>query len=171
MNSPMNTEPIQDYSDLQHRLEGVMRRLCPPWLRGDLDDLVQAAQLKIYRRGDSLTELESSFLYRVGHSVMVDEIRRVKRRREVRSQDVVENARGTEVDPEVAAAGHELGQTIHLCLAELKPEYRRAVSLHLHGHSVPEIATLLGIDKKKADNLVYRGVSRLREALNRRGLP
>ena len=47
---------------------------------------------------------------------------------------------------------------------------RLAVTLHLQGHSVPEVGRLMGWSAKKADNLVYRGRADLRECLELRGI-
>lgn len=165
----MQTTSPEPYDELQSRLLSVMRRLSPPWLANDVDDLVQAAQLKIFRRGDVVEELDSTFLYRVGHSVLVDEIRRRKRRQEVPVDTL--DAPGEEVDPEAAASGRETGAVIHACLDSLGDDYRRAVTLRLQGHTVPEIGRLLHIKEKKAENLVYRGLQQLRSHLRKRGYP
>lgn len=149
-----------------------MRRICPRWLTGELEDLVQAAQMKLLGRQDSLDDLPSAFLYRVGHSVMVDEIRRRKRRQEV-SVDPLQGQEPpavSEIGPEARAAGLELGLAIQACLTELKPDHKRAVALHLQGHSTNEIGDLLGHNRKKAENLVYRGLIELRALLRTRGL-
>ena len=168
----MHLHFVDPHHELQQRLERVLQRLCPRWLRDDLDDLVQASMLKIHRRGDDINTIETGFLFRVGHSVMVDEIRRRKRRHEVSFEDTTAQNRPntSEISPESAAAGTELGKAIHACLQTLKPDYRRAVSLRLHGHTVPEIAELLAVSPKKADNLVYRGMADLRDQLRKRGL-
>lgn len=166
----MVSNPDIDHAALREQLRRVMRRICPAWLSGEMEDLVQAAQLKILRRA-SAGPLETAYLYRVGHSVMVDEIRRRKRRPEV-PVDPVDGPQHPDerVGPETRAVGMELGIAIHACLSELKPHQRRAVTLHLQGHSVPEIGELLGFNRKKAENLVYRGLADLRERLRKRGL-
>src|SRR5687768_12088948 len=70
-----------DYAELRRRLEIAVHHVSPPWLAPQADDLVQAAMLKVYRAAGA-DALQSAFLYRVAHSVIVDEIRRVKRRKE-----------------------------------------------------------------------------------------
>jgi RNA polymerase sigma-70 factor (ECF subfamily) len=45
-----------------------------------------------------------------------------------------------------------------------------AVVLRLQGHSVPEIAAILGWAQTKANNLVFRGLKDLRRCLERKGL-
>lgn len=165
------TEP--DYADLRRRLEGAVRRVCPPWLSDHADDLVQAAMMKIMRTiGEGNGELNTSFLYRVAHSVVVDEIRRVRRRREeamTPSQPERISAPGAK-GPESAAAGHQIGAAILDCVSHLHPDRRRAVTLNLQGHTVPETGRLLGFNDKKAENLVYRGLADLRECLRKKGV-
>lgn len=162
----MSTNPAP-HLELRTRLEGVLSRLTPTWLRSELDDLVQAAHLKILGRSGA-EALPQSFLYRVGHSVLVDEIRR-RKRKPVQSLGNVEPLAADE-SPEVLVAGHEIGAAIRRSLKELRPDQRRCVALYLQGHSVPEIARLLSFDPKKAENNVYRGLATLRERLRAQGL-
>ena len=63
-----------------------------------------------------------------------------------------------------------IGAVIVECLALLSVNRRRAVTLYLQGHSVPEAATLLDISPKNAENLVYRGLAELRCHLKARGV-
>jgi RNA polymerase sigma-70 factor (ECF subfamily) len=73
-------------------------------------------------------------------------------------------------DPEERTAGRETGRAIRDCLGRLVSPRRTAVTLHLQGHSIPEIGRLMGWDGKKADNLVYRGMADLRECLESKGV-
>jgi RNA polymerase sigma-70 factor (ECF subfamily) len=52
----------------------------------------------------------------------------------------------------------------------LKYERRLAVTLYLHGHSVPDAARILDWSAKRTENLVYRGLADLRECLLSKGL-
>lgn len=53
------------------------------------------------------------------------------------------------------------------CLGSLKADRRRA--LYLQDHPVPEIAEQLESNRKRASNLVYRGLDGLRVELKKRG--
>jgi DNA-directed RNA polymerase specialized sigma24 family protein len=55
-------------------------------------------------------------------------------------------------------------------LAELAPEKRRAVGLHLQGFTTEEIGELLGWSEPKARNTVYRTMAVVRQELVTRGL-
>jgi RNA polymerase sigma-70 factor, ECF subfamily len=153
------------------RLVVAVRRVCPPWLRDSSDDLVQTAVMKLLR---STVEIESTdaYLSRVAYTVVIDEIRRRKRRREVGlSPSLPERLRDSgELSPEARARGDQIGKALLACLQSLSADRRRAVALYLQDHSVPEIAELLGWDAKKASNMVYRGLGDLRTALARRGI-
>lgn len=170
--SPMeHQEGGHDYGELRVRLEGAVRRVVPEWMADQADDLVQMSLMRILRSYPD-ADLNTSFLYRVAHSVVVDELRRKKRRQEVgitpSMPDRLEHL--GQPSPEVTASGAQLGDVVVDCLAGLVVDRRRAVTLYLQGHNVPEISTLLGVDRKQAENLVYRGLKDLREALAERGV-
>lgn len=115
--------------------------------------------------------LASSYLYRVAHSALVDEIRRVRRRRESDLDDEgVEPVAIAQPDPERIAASREIGRGILDCLSRMSRERRLAVTLYLQGHSVPEASRVLDWTAKRTENLVYRGLADLRECLMSKGL-
>ncbi len=157
----------------------AVRRQCPSWLADHAQDIAQAALAKVMtaeRGREGERPLTSFYLHRVAHSVLVDEIRRRKRRPEVPLEGVTEA--GEEVrsvepaaasDPESDASFRELGAAVRDCLAAAKRERRLAVTLYLQGHTVPETARILGWDAKRAENLVYRGLADLRQCLLGKG--
>lgn len=168
-----------DYALIRGDLVRAVTRICPPWLASRSEDLVQVALmrvLEIQRRSEGNTRLASSYLRKVAYSALVDEIRRWRRRKEVplETEDggvdpAAERASGNP-DPEESSGGREIGEAIRDCLGRMVGPRRSAVVLHLQGHSVPEIGRLLGWDGKKADNLVYRGMSDLRDCLGSKGV-
>jgi RNA polymerase sigma-70 factor (ECF subfamily) len=167
-----------DYSALRHDLSRAVARICPDWLAHARDDLVQAAVMRVMqvaeqhaRRGEGSTLLTSSYLYKIAYSVLVDEIRRVRRRRESAIEtEAMEPMAIDGTDPERVAAAGEIGRGIRECLATLKRERRLAVTLYLQGDQVPGIATVLGWPRKRVENLVYRGLADLRACLLSKGL-
>ncbi len=139
------------------------------------DDLIQAAMMKVMaleRRSEGNRDFTSSYLYRVAHSALIDEIRRLRRRREVDLEDTAsETASRTSGDnPERSAASSEIGQGIQDCLTTMLQDRRLAVILHLQGHSVPDAARILDWTAKRTENLVYRGLADLRLCLEGKGL-
>ena len=164
-----------DLSDLRRELARVMSFVCPSWLAASRDDLVQAALMRLLPLLNSAgreepPRLTKSYLYRAAHSALVDEIRRVRRRRETDLEDAAERVVGHTADPERQAASLEIGRAIQACLLAMKQERRLAVTLHLQGHTVAEAARLLGWTVKRTENLVYRGLGDLRSCLTSKGM-
>jgi len=169
---PSPPEPSRhDYQNLREEMSGAVRSVCPGWLADQADDLVQVAMMRIHRRYDDRS-LNRSFLYRVAHSVVVDEIRKQRRRNEVGMTPTTPEriASPQARSPERSAVGASLGGHIVTALQQLSDDRRRAVTLYLQGHSVPEASRLLGYSRKKTENLVYRGLADLRAGLRERGI-
>jgi RNA polymerase sigma-70 factor (ECF subfamily) len=167
------------YAKLRKDLERIVARLCPGWLSSQRDDLVQTAVMRVMQtvgaetpRADGSRGLASSYLYKVAHSALVDEIRRVRRRRED-SLDTDEQATpqsGTPLDPQRIAASQQIGRGIQDCLSRMHHDRRLAVTLYLQGHTVPEASRILDWSAKRTENLVYRGLADLRECLKLKGM-
>lgn len=161
---------------LRQALDQVVRRTCPAWLAGHRDDLVQMALLKVLevreKRNEGIDTVPSSYLYRVAHSALVDEIRRHRRKREVvleEGGDAVEQSERVR-DPEREVTSRQTGRAIANCLSLVKAARKRAVTLYLQGSSVPESARILGWDRKRTENLVFRGLMDLRQCLTKKGI-
>jgi RNA polymerase sigma-70 factor, ECF subfamily len=152
----------------------AVRKICPRWLSDHADDLAQIATARVLERAiatDGQTEFSQGYVYRTVHSVLVDEIRKRRRLREVSMEPgherVATSPRG---NPEGNARRVELRDAIRRCLAKLLESRRRAVMLHLQGHSVVETGSLLACDRRKAENLTYRGLADLRSCLSSQGI-
>lgn len=168
-----------EYARIRGDLVRAVTRVCPTWLVGRSEDLVQVALLRVLavqRQSEGNAQLSTSYLRKVAYSALIDEIRRWRRRKEVplEAEDggiepAAERVSGSP-DPEERSGGREVGKAIRDCLGRMIGPRRSAVVLHLQGHSVPEIGRLLRWDGKKADNLVYRGMSDLRECLGNKGV-
>jgi RNA polymerase sigma-70 factor (ECF subfamily) len=173
----MLTKPL-DYTKLRRDLAQAVARVCPRWQPASRDDLVQSAVMRVMRvlenpadesEGDA--QLTPSYLYKVAYSVLIDEIRRERRRRETSlEEEAVAQQAITEENPERLAASREIGRGIQDCLTRIKRERRLAVTLYLQGHSVPAAARLLEWTAKRTENLVYRGLADLRECLTEKGM-
>jgi RNA polymerase sigma-70 factor (ECF subfamily) len=167
-----------DYEALRRDVARAVGRLCPSWLAARREDLVQTALMRIMQivraraaAGEENQPLGTSYLYRVGYSVLVDEIRRHRRLRETElDAEGGGPAAVARENPERTAAAREAGRAIQDCLSQMKRERRLAVALHLQGHSVPEAARLLDWGTKQTENLVYRGLADLRACLLAKGM-
>lgn len=162
-------------------LTRAVRRVCPPWLADRRDDLVQAGlmrALRLVRRERRQDAPPASYLWRVANSCLIDELRAQRRRSEVPLVESVgedDGARAVQLaddgpDPERAVRAEELRRAFEACLRTMTASRRRPVALHLQGHPLREIATLLSLPPKRAENLTYRGLGDLRTCLTARGL-
>ena len=167
-----------DYERLRKDVARAVARLCPGWLAQRREDLVQVAVMRVMRitgQRSSSPEgndaLSASYLYRVAYSVLVDEIRRLRRHPETDLEDsAVAPLMVAAENPERMAASKEIGRGIQECLAQMKRERRLAATLHLQGHTVPEAARILDWALKQTENLVYRGLADLRKCLLAKGI-
>ncbi len=163
------------WTQLRDQLERSVGRVCPAWLNDRRDDLVQVAMMRVMavlKKSEWNRELGSSYLSRVAYSALVDEIRRLRRRREIplTDEEGEEPQRASEVpDPERTSMDRQMGHSIRTCLASQVRSRRLAVTLNLQGYSVPDAARLLEWTVKKTENLVYRGLADLRLCLSKKG--
>jgi len=163
-----------DIGEMLSVIRAAVRRNAPPWLQNSTDDLVQDAAMKILEilnRSEGNRAFSSSYLWKVGYSVVIDEIRRARRRKEM----VLEDEKNAQVlspgpGPEGLARMRIAGQAIRSCLALLSEERRQVLSLRLIGYKIREISSLLEWTFKRVENLVYRGMSELRSCLERKGI-
>lgn len=161
--------------DVRSQVARAVDRLCPSWLSADRDDIVQNTLLRLHQSrtaGEGKGTLAASYIWKTAYTVMIDEIRRRGRRPEVALDDT--DSEMTLVrpgpSPEDVTAGRQLGAAIRECVRAQVPQRRAAAVLHLQGHTVPQIAALLGWNEKKAENMVYRGIAGLRSCLEARGV-
>ncbi len=172
---PGATLSEEECARLLRELERAVAKVCPRWLADRRDDLVQAALMRvmeIQRRSEGKRRFAASYLWKAAYSAMVDEIRRLRRRREDPLEDEAwEGGPATSTPgPERRAADREVALGIRQCLGRLVRPRRMAVVLYLQGHSVPEASKLLNWGNKRTENLVYRGLADLRACLAGKGL-
>lgn len=136
----------------------AVERHCPPSLAAHREDLVQMALVRLLEQSptEGIPARGASYLWRVAYTVVIDEIRRYSRQQRQAEQ----LARG-----EGGTPGPEVRSEILDCLEGLQDRRRTAVTLHLQGFRVSEVASALGWTEKQAENLVYRGLADLRICL------
>jgi RNA polymerase sigma-70 factor (ECF subfamily) len=163
-------------TDLRRRLSQAVFRVCPGWLSTHAEDIVQTAMLRVLdaagKRGEGDPDLSSLYVEKAAYSATVDEIRRHRRRREgpAMEENSIQDGAAAQADPETLTASREIAAGIGHCLSGLSSPRRLAVTLHLQGHSVSEVAALMRWRFKKSENLVYRGLADLRRCLATKGL-
>lgn len=159
---------------LVRRVKHAVRRSCPPYLAAQAEDIAQEVLLQLFRklrRTEGNATFSSMYLLKAAHGITVDEIRRRSRRREqIGLEDEMQAHQNSRPDPEREAMARSLGREIRRCLDGIIASRRVAVTLHLLGCAVPEIADRLQCPLKSADNRVYRGMKDLRACLTAKGI-
>jgi RNA polymerase sigma-70 factor (ECF subfamily) len=129
--------------------------------REEAADALQDALLSAYRaaagfRGDSAV---TTWLHRIVVNACLDRARR----RQVRpTVPLPEAGPGEPVQPGDPIEERDTALAVHRALGELPPEQRAALVLvELHGHSVAETATILGIAEGTVKSRCARGRARL----------
>ena len=160
-------------AELSARVRAAVKRGCPPYLGAQAEDIAQNVLIKLLRKFEGTEEkptFSSIYLLKAAHGETVDEIRRRSRRREQTGMEDAMLERTFEVpDPERVTLARSLGTEIRRCLEGIVPSRRVAVTLHLLGCPVPEVAKRIGCPEKSADNRVYRGLKNLRDCLEAKG--
>ena len=171
---PLPVSLSHDHLETIHRvLARAVSARCPAFMRDRADDIVQDAMIKVVRLLDEgKGSLQPSYLWRVATTVTIDEIRRHRRRRE----DPMEDLPSDPTDPQPTSQADSLAQrgeiarAVEDCMSRLQDNRRRALTLYLVGHKVPEAAQMLGWTSKKTENNVYRGLANLRDCLAKKGI-
>jgi RNA polymerase sigma-70 factor (ECF subfamily) len=163
------------YQQLKLDLEKAVVHQCPQWMLDHKDDLVQAGMMRVMalREKDANADFNSTYMYRVAHSAMIDEIRRYNRRNETEIVDEEGNDMplpDEDASPEGRLLAEEIGQHIGNCLVHMITPRRLAVTLKLQGESAPQAAEILGWSLRKVENLLYRGLHDLRQCLIKKGI-
>lgn len=161
----------EDYERLRGRLASAVRSICPAWLRSSEEDLIQAgmmAVMRIDRRREEDEGFSASYIRKVAYSAVVDEIRRLRSRKEIPLATVTDGTssmRSPSLGPDRRFAAREIAASIRKCLGRLVEPRQLAVTLHLLGYRRRQIADRMGWNDKRASNLVFRGLQDLRECL------
>ena len=174
MDNPSGRPSEEQVARLRTDLLAAARRCCPPWLAGHVEDIVQAAVMRVlavHKKSGGKAEFGASYLKRVAYSATVDEMRKQFRRGESPGGDAqMERIPSPETGPERQSAAREIHHGLRDCLAGMIRPRRMAVACHLQGYSVPEAARFLGWTPKKTEHLVRRGIQDLRQCLASKGL-
>ena len=87
--------PAIDYHRLRRQLLRSVTRVCPPWLVDRREDIVQASLMRVMKALDrerSGSSPPASYVWKVAYSATIDEIRKIRRRREVPLEPAVQES-------------------------------------------------------------------------------
>jgi RNA polymerase sigma-70 factor (ECF subfamily) len=173
--SPPTALGEEEIEALSRRVSSAVRRSCPTWLAGQAEDIAQDVLMKLLKKQDSgegKRTFSTLYLEKSAYGAVVDEIRRVCRRKEDRVEDVTLANRSVSerAGPDRSSYGGEIAAGILSCLKGLSRSRKLAVTLYLHGCTVPETASRLKWHLKRTESHVYRGLADLRNCLAERGI-
>lgn len=133
----------------------------------DAEDAAQNALIKIYRAiGDFKFQSKfSTWVYRITTNVCMDELRKLKRTSHVSSDDLGDDALGTE-DTEVQVLKSEAALKLREAIKSLKDEHRKVIVLRdINGFSYEEIAKITRSSVGTVKSRISRARANLKETL------
>lgn len=141
----------------------------------DLDELLQQVRLRLWQAqkdADTIDATPASYVYRTAVSAALDLLRRRQARPELlesdRDGELPEHAAAVATDQDLQDT--ELATIVTAAIETIVESRRPVVRMYLAGYKPDEIATAMGWTTVKVRNLLYRGLSDLREALAHHGI-
>lgn len=135
--------------------------------REDAEDLVQDLLTKLYPRTAEMERIEElkSWLVRSLYNAFIDRVRKQQRSVEV-SADEFDDTMVRAADLEVEVLRSEQREALSQAVAELSPDHRAVVMLHLvEGYSLPELESILDIQIGTLKSRLHRAKAQLRGVL------
>lgn len=151
------------------RYEAPLRKLAYGLVRdwGLAEDVAQDAFIRAYRKATTFRggAPVKAWLYRIAINRAYDELRRIRRKKEVPLEEALLPDRGR-ASTEAIVEARELSGQIARALAELRPEYRTPLVLReIEGMTYREIAEFLDWPLGTVQIRIHRGRLELRSHL------
>lgn len=167
------------FAQLMARWQEPIRRLCVRMLGDEhkSEDVTQEAFARVYAKRKEFQHGAkfSTFLWRVATNLCLDELRRIKRRREFSSFGEKEDGEENDIWQEMPGSGHAPDETaatgedallVRKALMQLPDHYRSVVVLrHYEDLKFREIADVLGIPEGTVKSRMSEALSLLAHAL------
>ncbi|MFU8815641.1 MAG: RNA polymerase sigma factor [Pseudomonadales bacterium] len=134
--------------------------------REDAEDLVQDLLLKLYPRLPELEQVEDlkPWLTRSLYNAFVDGVRKFKRTPEL--VDLEASELESADDPHADLVTLEQRGALNSAIAKLNAPHRAVVMLHLvEGYSLPELASMLGVQIGTLKSRLHRAKAQLQDSL------
>jgi RNA polymerase sigma-70 factor, ECF subfamily len=143
------------------------------------EDLAQETFIKVLNAIDRYdpTYKFSSWIFKIAHNTSLDHLRKKEpitlslegspHAESASEQEAsVIQALSTEETPEDYAASRELGATLEVAIAKLRPEYRTAIIMcHVEGRPYEEIAETMGVPLGTVKTYIHRARNELKKEL------
>jgi RNA polymerase sigma-70 factor, ECF subfamily len=174
-------DDAQAFAQLVARWEDPIKRLCIRMLADEhkADDVTQEAFTRVYSKRKDFQHGSkfSTFLWRVATNLCLDELRRIKRRRELAAfpetrdsgeTDIWEELPSKEESPDHAAVQDENALLVREAVMQLPEHYRSVVILrHYEDLKFREIAEVLGIPEGTVKSRMSEALSLLNHTLQK----
>ncbi len=150
-----------------------VRAACGPAMQAQADDIAQTVMVRVVARlrdDPQRVPRTASYLWKMAHHAVIDEIRRRRRRPQTEPSEDAPTLVASDGDPERATDGVQIGAAINECVLALPDERQTVVTLFLQGHGVAESSRIVGWPRKRVENLAYRGLAAVRKCLQRKGV-
>ncbi len=151
----------------QTRLLAYVRRMLPPGVRNNAEDVLQDVFLRAYSalRADDRPIAVKAWLYRVAHNRCIDELRRPG----PQPTEIVEQEGDPRLDPALAAERRERLRRLVTDLGRLPEQQRSALLMReLEGFSYKELGDALDVSQPAVKSLLVRARMGLAEAAQAR---
>jgi RNA polymerase sigma-70 factor (ECF subfamily) len=136
---------------------------------GEIDGVIQDVRIRLWRAldqpGENRSTLPPSYVYKATVSATIDFLRRRRTERRLQTVPIDSVEESLTADSGDAPGVALLAEALGRALSRLSPDRRVAVRLHLKGRDRDAIAAFTGWSEARTRNLLYRGLTDLRNAL------
>lgn len=165
----MSENWLDSFTAVRARLTRLVLRIAPP---EEVEDIVQETYVRVcqIKRSEPIRE-PRSYLFRTAQNLALDHLKRAETRLTTPTDaidDVVLDPDGRELDPtyDLVASDEEFAQFCE-AIRRLPKQCRRAFVLRkVYGHSLREIAEIMGISQNVVEKHITRGIKRCEQYLD-----
>ena len=176
----LKKDPEQGIHTLIELYGGSIGTICRNFLydcsENDVEETVADTYIHFWKKRNEFAYDEryslKSYLYAIARNAARDKRRSLKKSdAELYSLSELELDLIAETDVERAYEKKEAEAVLHTCLASMKePDKSVFLYRYFYGYRIQEIGTLLSIEPKKVENILYRGKAKLKKDLIERGI-
>lgn len=149
-------------------IQTSVRSFNPQKLGIDPEDLVQEIRIKLWKifKSDKKIQNYSSYIKRVINSIIIDQIRALRRYEKIIDLEKQRNLQ----DQGISNLPIRIRKDVNLAFNSLIESRRKVVRWFLFGLDISEISKILKMDETKTKNLLYRGLNDLKNILRSKGV-